>query len=395
MEQLSIVVAGNTNCGKKTLIEQLLGKTGNQTNQPPVNNFPKKLEPDVNQITKDEFTDIPQCVLETLERSYLFFIPKDYIEFLQNAVTGKIIADAAILVIDASENIHKQVYQYTYLLAMLGVKQTIVVINKMDLTCYNKIKFWQHFEEISDFLKKLDIQIVAVIPVSAKDDDNINTASYRMNWNTTATLLESLAHFSSPGNLSQLPLRVIVHSCYLTDSKTKILAKVTSGKLFHNHELAFGPVHHTTKVLSIEDLSGNEKTFALPYESVALILEDTNYVSRGQVGFNVCQPPLITDLLTTELFWIGDKSLKPEDRIHISCGTDCCSARIEKISDIRDPSCLELKLNNVEQLAQSQFADVRIKLNSKICIDPFSKLPDLGRFAVFQDNKIAGGGILK
>lgn len=394
MEQLRIIVAGNVNCGRKTLIEQLLSKTGNQTNQPSVDSFKKEFE-SVKQVTKDDLTDIPQYVLETPVRNYRFLIPKDYIEFLQNAVSGKIIADAAILVIDASESIHKQIYRYEYLLTMLGVKQTIVAVNKMDMKCYNRIKFWQLSEEISDFLKKLDVQITAVIPVSAKNGDNINTASSRTDWNTSATLMELLANFSAPGHLSQLPLRVIVHSCYLTNSKTKILAKVTSGKLFHNHQLVFGPVHHTTKVLSIEDLSGNEKTSAVAGESVALILEDTDYVSRGQVGFNACQPPLINDFLTTELFWVGDKSLKSDDRINVSCGTDCCCGRIEKISDIRDPSCLDVKFNNVEQLAQSQFADVRIKLDSRICIDPFSKLPELGRIAVFQDNKIAGGGILK
>jgi sulfate adenylyltransferase subunit 1 len=395
VKQLRIVVAGNTGCGRKTLIGQLLRKTVDKTNQSQAIDCERKPALVSEQPARDDITDIPQFKLDTLERSYHFIIPQDHTDFLKNAATGAITAGAAILVIDASEGIYKQIFRYAYLLTMLGIKQTIVVVNKMDMKRYNRIKFWQLSEEISDFLKKLDVQIVDIIPVSAKCDDNIITASSKMDWDTSATLMESLDHFSAPKDLTQLPLRVIMQSCYLTDGKTTILAKVASGKLFSGHQLTIGPVHHITKVLSIEEISGQQKNYADPGELVALVLEDTDYVSRGQVGFNVCHPPLITDLLIAELFWIGGRSLKPKDRVNISCGSDCCSGRIEKISDIRDPSCLNVKFNHVEQLAQSQIADVRIKLDSPICIDPFGELQDLGRFTIFQDNKITGGGIFK
>lgn len=395
MEQLGVVVAGDTDCGRKTLIGQLLHRASDRTKQSQTGNYNKETALTVEHLTRDGIADIPQFELRTSERSYRFVIPQDYADFLRKAVIGAIKADAAILLIDASKGIHEQTCRYAYLLSMLGVKQTIVVINKMDLKAYNRIKFWQLSGEITDFLKPFDMQIVGIIPAAAKYDDNITTASSKMDWHRSSTLMESLDYFSAPKNLIQLPLRVIVQSPFLTNSKTKILARIVRGKLFQGHQLAFGPVHNITKVLSIEEISGRKKTSAEPGELVALALEDTCHISRGQIGFNVCHPPLVTDLLITELFWIGDKSLKPEDRIDISCGTNCCSGQIEKISDIRDPSCLDVNFNHVEQLAQSQFANVRIKLNSPICIDPFSELPDLGRFAIFQDNKIAGGGIFK
>lgn len=281
MEQLRIVVAGNTDCGRKTVIGRLISQPSNKTNQPQTVDYKKESAVAVEQLTKDDITDIPQFNLRTPEKSYYFFIPKDYTEFLKNAPGGTIKADAAILIIDASEGIHKQTCRYAYLFSMISVKQTVVVINEMGMKRYNRIKFWQLSEEISDFLKKLDMQIVGIIPVSAKYDDNITTASNKMDWNTSSTLMKLLDHFPDLKNLTWLPLRVIVQSCYLTDGRTKIFAKVASGKLFHGHQLTFGPVQHTARVLSIEGILGQEKTFAERGKLVALILEDTDYVSRG------------------------------------------------------------------------------------------------------------------
>ena len=385
MEQLRIIVAGHTGHGKSTIIRKLLSET-NPSSQDVLSETEHNCDISLEDIAESNF--------RTAKRSYTLLNCANLKSLLRNITTGSIKTDAAILIVDASKGLLNQTYQYAYLLSMFGIKEIIVVVNKMDLQLYNRIKFWQISEEISDFLKKLNMHIISIIPASAKYGDNITAKSSRMDY-TSATLMKSLDYLSAPKNLAQLPLRVIVQSSLLTDNKTKILAKITSGKLFHGHQLTFGPVHHTTKVLSIEDLAGNEKTSAEPGESVAIILEDTNYISRGQVGFNVCHPPLITDLLITELFWIGAESLKPGDRIYISCGTDSCSGQIEKISGIHDPACLEVKFNHVDQVAESQVANVGIKLASPICIDPFDDLPDLGRFAIFGDNKITGGGIFK
>lgn len=385
-EKLRVVVTGNKGCGKSTLIKRLLSE---------INISSQDVSNEIGQNSQTCLTDIAEANFQSARRSYTFIDCASHKGLLRNIARGAIKTDVAILVIDASKGLLNQTCQYAYLLSMFGIQEIIIVVNKMDLKLYNRIRFWEISEEISDFLKKLNIHIVSIIPASAKYGDNITTKSSRMDWNSSATLMKSLDCFSTLKNLTQLSLRVIVQSSYLTDNKTKILTRVTSGKLFHGHQLTFGPVHHTTRVSSIEEMSGQEKTSTEPGELVALVLEDTNCVKRGQVGFNVCHPPLITDLLITEVFWIDANSLKPNDKIDILCGTNSCSGQIKRISDIYDPVCLDVKLNHVDQLAESQVANVRIKLDSPICIDPFEYLPDLGRFTIFHDNKITGGGIFK
>lgn len=405
MENLRIVVAGHIDHGKSTLIGRLLYET-NCLPQNVIENIEKSEALGckegfafVTDQLEEEQTggitiDTTQVEFKTAKRSYTLIDTPGHKEFLKNMVTGTTRADAAILVIDASQGPLVQTYQHTYLIAMLGIRQILVVVNKMDIKLYSKPVFRELSEEITAFLRKLNMEIIAIVPVSAQYSENIAAKSSEMRWNTSPTLMKSLDYFSSPKNPTRRPLRFIVQCPYVTDGETFILGKVASGKLFRNHRLTFGPTHHTTKVLSIE-VSGQERATAESGESVAIVLEDTTNVERGQVGFNICQRPLITDCLTANVFWIGAEPLQTSGKIDILCGTRRCSARIENISKIIDPASLKVICTDADKLTDSQVASVKIKLDSPMCVDPFDKLPELGRFAIVRNGRITGGGVVK
>ena len=383
MEQINVVIVGHTGAGKSTLIKRLLGET-NFTSKEVLPENPKGLEGCLSSIISTQFG----------ERNYSFIEFSNQKEFLTDIAKGAVAVNAAILVIDASKKLRDQVCHYAYLLSMFGIKQTIVIVNKMDIKRYNRINFWQMSEEVAELLEKLKIHIIDIIPASAEYGDNINTKSPQMDWNTSDNIKKSLDYFTAPENFAQHPLRLIVQSTFLSDQGAKILAKITSGKLFHDHKLTFGPIHQTAKVISIE-VDNHQRISASSGESIALVLEDIDYIERGQVGFNICHPPLTADFLNVEVFWIDDKSLQLADKVDILCGTNCRSGQVEKITKIRNPAFLEAKFNHVDQLAESQVANVRIKLDYPICIDLFETLPYLGMCTIFLDGKISGGGILE
>ena len=404
MENLRVVVAGHIDHGKSTVIGRLLYET---------NSLPQNI---IDQIKKSEAfgykegfafitdqlaeehagsitIDTTQVQFKTARRSYTLIDTPGHREFLKNMITGTTRADAAILVIDASQGSLAQTYLHAYLIAMLGIREIIVVINKMDLKLYSKISFRQVSEEITDFLKKLNMRIVAVIPVSAQYGENITEKSGKMQW-AAPVLVKSLDYFSAAKNLTHMPPRFLVQCPFVTNSKTAILGKVASGRLFKNHPLTFGPIHRTARVLSIV-VSNQERIAAEAGQSVAIFLQDPTGVERGQVGFNASYPPLTTDCLTAEVFWIGTEPLRPGNKIDILCGTQRSSAQIDEISKIIEPTCLKVICTNAKQLTDSQVATVKIKLDSSVCIDPFEKIPEIGRFAIVQDGTIAGGGIVK
>ena len=135
--------------------------------------------------------------------------------------------------------------------------------------------------------------------------------------------------------------------------------------------------------------------FAGPDELVATIFEDASKIERGQIGFSTCCPPLITSHLIADVFWLDACPLKRDDKIEILCGPQYIFAKIEKISTIINIVNFRVNHHDVEYLAKLHIGNIRIKLDTPICIDPFDDIPDMGGFTIVRDNKIAGGGILK
>ena len=405
MENLKVVITGHIDHGKSTLIGRLLYETDSLSRQvtDEIDSSAAKGDKQAFAFITDQLQeeqnrgitiDTTQVQLHRPKRNYTLIDTPGHREFLKNMITAATTADAAILIIDISEGLSEQTYQHMYLTNMLGIKQIIVVINKMDQKLYNRIRFWELSEAITDFLKKLNTQIIAVIPVSAQYGDNITSKSGRMKWNNSPTLIQSLDCLSASKTPTQSPLRFVVQCPFVAEDKTTILGRVASGRLFQNHQITFGPVCHTTKVISIT-ASGSRVTSAEAGQSVGIVLQDSANIERGQVGFNACHPPLVTAGLIADIFWIGTRPLKLAEEISILCGTQCCSAHIEKIMEIIDPASLCVVCKNAGQLLESQVANVRIKLASVICIDPFDEIVELGSFAIVHNGRISGGGVIK
>src|SRR3977135_2848771 len=121
--------------------------------------------------------DTTQIPFRTKRRRYAIIDAPGHKEFLKNMITGAANADAAILVIAASEGVREQSRRHAYLLGLLGIKQLIVVVNKMDLADYSEDQFRSIEATYREFLTELGLKPLVVIPASAKNGENIATKS--------------------------------------------------------------------------------------------------------------------------------------------------------------------------------------------------------------------------
>jgi bifunctional enzyme CysN/CysC len=85
--------------------------------------------------------DTTQIPFRTPRRQYVIIDAPGHKEFLKNMITGAANADAAVLVIAANEGVREQSRRHAYLLSLLGIKQIVVVANKMDLAGYSEGRF--------------------------------------------------------------------------------------------------------------------------------------------------------------------------------------------------------------------------------------------------------------
>ncbi len=121
--------------------------------------------------------DTTQLPFRTDKREYVIIDAPGHKEFLKNMVTGAASADAAILLIDANEGIQEQSKRHAYLLSLLGIRQIVVAVNKMDLVGYRQERFEKVRSDYTEFLGKLGIVPQHFVPMSAKLGLNITKAS--------------------------------------------------------------------------------------------------------------------------------------------------------------------------------------------------------------------------
>jgi len=152
--QLRLVVVGHVDHGKSTLIGRLFYDTGSLPDgkyEQLVAIAQRRGVPfefanlmDALQAERDQniTIDTSQIWFRTQKREYVIIDAPGHKEFVKNMVTGAARADAALIIIDASEGVQEQTRRHGYLLRLIGVRQVVIVVNKMDLVDYSQAVFY-------------------------------------------------------------------------------------------------------------------------------------------------------------------------------------------------------------------------------------------------------------
>jgi bifunctional enzyme CysN/CysC len=145
-------------------------------------------------------------------------------------VTGAAQADAALLLIDASEGVRDQTRRHIHLLHLLGVPQLAVVVNKMDRIGFDQEKFAAIKAEITDELSHLGSSAVAILPIAARHGDGVAKYTPALAWYNGPTVLRVLDSFAPAKPPAALPLRFPVQAVYKFDDRRIVAGRVESGQ---------------------------------------------------------------------------------------------------------------------------------------------------------------------
>src|SRR5450759_4158219 len=246
-EQINIVIVGHVDHGKSTVIGRLLADT---------RSLPEGKLEDVKALCarnakpfeyaflldalKDERNqgitiDSARCFFKTKKRDYIVIDAPGHIEFLKNMVTGAARAEAALLVIAADKGIQENSKRHGYLVSMLGIRQVVVLLNKMDLVGYDRQVYDTLCAEYTAFLETLRVKPISFIPISARDGENLVTPSKQMPWYQGPTVLDQLDAFEMKSSDIHLPLRFPVQDIYKfteeNDDRRIIACTIETGDL--------------------------------------------------------------------------------------------------------------------------------------------------------------------
>ena len=311
-------------------------------------------------------------------------------------ITGASSADAAIWLIDAHEGVQEQSKRHAYLLSLLGIKQVVVAVNKMDLVGFKQDVFDAVRAEYTVFLEKLGVVPQHFLPISAKHGHNITTASSDMPWFKGPAILQALDQFATPVTPEGLPLRLVLHDVYRFDERRILAGRIEAGRLSVGDELTFWPDRKRSRIKAIENWgSGASKTSALVGESVAITLEEQIFVERGQIGSHAGVGPAEGREIHASLFWISNDPLPVNVPFMLKLGTQTVEARVVEIQRVLDSSTLEPITASRHELLKNEVADVRIRARKPIAFDRCDRISDTGRFVIVWGKRIGGGGIVR
>ena len=136
--------------------------------------------------------DSARCFFKTKKREYIIIDAPGHIEFLKNMISGAARAEAAVLVIDAQEGIQENSRRHAYMLSLLGIRQVLVAVNKMDLVGWSEKIYEEIMREYNDFVARLGFSDIHFIPMSALMGDNVVEKSENLNWYDGPTFLHHI-----------------------------------------------------------------------------------------------------------------------------------------------------------------------------------------------------------
>jgi bifunctional enzyme CysN/CysC len=408
-DHLQLVVVGHVDHGKSTLIGRLLFDTHSVPDGKAERIeaackaegmefeyaflLDALLEEQAQNITMDT-TRVP---FTTERRSFTIIDAPGHKEFLKNMITGAASADAAVLLVDALEGLKEQTRRHCFLLSLLGLRQIVVAVNKMDLVDYKQEVFEAIRTELGAFLAKLGVEPAHFVPISAKFGEGLLRHSDRMKWYHGPTLVEGLEKFRANPPASGGPLRLSVQDVYRFDARRIIAGLVESGRVSVGDEIEFLPGGKKSRVKSIETWPQTTPPPRGPVGSgseVAITLEDELFVERGQIGAPTGDKPHEARTFTARVFWIHHTPLRSGELIPIKLGTQQAEARVLGIQRTLDAVTLESGTGTTGEVKVHEVAEIRLRVRKPIAFDVGGKVPALGRFVLMRGRRIGGGGVI-
>ncbi|MCH8171687.1 MAG: adenylyl-sulfate kinase [Proteobacteria bacterium] len=404
-EKLNIVIVGHVDHGKSTLV----GRLFHDTNSLPEGKFEaikvmceKRGMPfewaflmDALQAERDQGITIDTCQIwfHSKKRDYVIIDAPGHKEFLKNMVTGAAASEAALLVIDADEGMQEQSRRHGYLLHLLGIRQVAVVVNKMDKVKFSEKRFNKVKTDCVAYLESIGITASEIIPVSARDGDNIVKRSAKMKWYQGPMVVEALDGFQVPVPAAGQPLRFPVQDVYKFDDRRIIVGSIEAGTLKVGDELIFSPSNKKARVKSIEAWSVSEQpSEAHVGQSIGITLDEQLFIERGHIASNGDAPPIETDVFRARIFWLGKKPLKEGNEYKLKLGPMECRVRVQSVES--EISTQDLKSSKSEAIERHNVGEVIFRTPKIIALDEFVNNPRTGRFVLVDGYEIAGGGII-
>jgi bifunctional enzyme CysN/CysC len=286
-----------------------------------------------------------------------------------------------VVLVDAEKGVRVQTRRHTHIVALLGVQNIIVAVNKMDRIDYDKAKFETIAAEVVTYARKLGVQNIEVIPVAALVGVNVVArGTAETPWYTGRTLLEALEGIEVGRNDGLKELRFPIQYVSRPDANFRGYAgTIASGEISVGDKVLALPSRKTSTVAEITTADGPlEKAGAA--QAVTVVLADEIDLSRGDVLVHPDHRPTLARTFDAHILWMGEAPLLPGKRYEFKIGPRYVKGLVDSIQHRIDVN--DLSTRETEALDLNGLARVRIALEEPVAIDDYKQSRATGSFII-------------
>lgn len=410
MDILRFITAGSVDDGKSTLIGRLLYDSKSilvdqlealekQSKNKNADGIDLAILTDGLRAEREQgiTIDVAYRYFATPKRKFIIADAPGHVQYTRNMITGASNSQLIIILIDARQGVIEQTRRHSIIASLLKMKHVVVAINKMDLVDYSEDVFNKIKSDYQEVAKRLDLQNVEYIPISAFHGDNIVEKSEKMTWFTEAPLLEFLENVEVKDDVDYENARFQVQ--YVIRPQTDELhdyrgyaGQIISGTYKKGELITILPQNIETTISMVET-AGTEVDEVFANQPAVLHLAEDIDVSRGDYFVKSNNLPRVEQEFEAVVCWLDKKELNEGNKYFLQHKSKLIKAIVKEIEFKMDVNTLE-KIPVTSSVTLNEVVRVKIKTASPVVFDSFENNVSTGSAILIDETSNATVGAL-
>ncbi|WP_397585658.1 sulfate adenylyltransferase subunit CysN [Sphingorhabdus sp.] len=339
--------------------------------------------------------DVAYRFFATEKRKFIVADCPGHEQYTRNMFTGASTADLAVMMIDARKGVLVQTRRHSYLCNLIGIKNIVLAVNKMDLVDYSQQVFDEIVADYTAFAHEIGIKSFTAMPISGFKGDNITSLSENTPWFAGKPLIEHLESVELDLTTDQTkPFRLPVQWVNRPNLDFRgFSGLISTGSVKPRDAVRVLPSGKTSTVTKIIMLNG-ELDEAVAGQSVTICFADEVDCSRGNVIAVADAPPEVSDQFEATIVWMDDDPLHVGRAYWLKLGTQTVSVTVQQPK-------YTVNVNTMEHLAAktlelNAIGVAELATDKPIVFEPYALSRTLGGFILIDKitNRTVGAGML-
>ena len=327
--------------------------------------------------------DVAYRFFNTEKRKFIVADCPGHEQYTRNMVTGASTADLAVILIDARKGVLVQTRRHSYLCHLIGIKNIVLAVNKMDLVGYDQAVFDAIVKDYTKFASSIGIESFTAMPISGFKGDNITTRSPNTPWYSGPTLVQHLETVEVLSSVdADKPFRMPVQWVNRPNLDFRgFSGLIATGTVKPGDAVRILPSGKTSTVTRVVTLDGDLDK-AVAGQSVTVCFADEIDCSRGNVIATADNPPQTADQFEATMVWLNDEAMHVGRAYWLKLGTQTVSVTVQHPKYV-------VNVNTMEQLAAktldlNAIGVAEITTDRAIVFEPYADSRTLGGFILID-----------